>query len=150
MNFKRDSGKRAKVEHQTKTEQVEDRPSLNAQADSYDSGELTRGDNPLCKTIVPANLLREFQDFEIRLSERMASLNPPHDADYDRCMFCWLKHTMEATNPWMREAMGRFLLFTGAHYEMYYSTTGGSKCIECDGPLPLGKNEATGADRSEF
>jgi hypothetical protein len=52
----------------------------------------------------------------------MASLNPPHDADYDRCMFCWLKHTMEATNPWMRDAMGRLLLFTGAHYEMYYST----------------------------
>ena len=60
MNFKRDSGKRAKVEHQAKTEQVKDRPNLNAQAESFDFGELTRSGNPLRKTIVPANLLREF------------------------------------------------------------------------------------------
>jgi hypothetical protein len=33
---------------------------------------------------------------------------------------------------------------------MYYRTIVGSKCIECDGSLPLGKDETTGADRSEF
>ncbi len=123
---------------------------MNATPESFDFGDLTRSENPLRKTTVPANLLREFQDFEIRLSEKMASYNPPHDADYDRCMFCWLKHTMEAADPSTRDSMGRFLLFTGAYYEMYYSTAKDSKCIECDGSLPLGKDEATGADRSEF
>ena len=33
---------------------------------------------------------------------------------------------------------------------MYYNTAEGSKCTECNGTLPLGKDESTGADRSEF
>jgi len=48
------------------------------------------------------------------MNEKMESFNPPHNADYARCMFCWLKHTMAAADPLMRGLMGRFLLFTGA------------------------------------
>jgi hypothetical protein len=33
---------------------------------------------------------------------------------------------------------------------MYHSTVVGGKCIQCKGSLPLGKDEATGADRSKF
>jgi hypothetical protein len=58
---------------------------------------------------------------------------------------------MEATNPWMGDAMGTFILFLAPTTRFTtYSTAEGSKCIECDGSLPLGKDEATGADRSEF
>ena len=95
-------------------------------------------------------LLREFEAFEIRMNEEMERINQSHNADYDRCMFCWLRHTMPAQVPSMRDLMGRFLLFSRAQYQMYYRTIVGSKCIECGGSLPLGKDEATGADRSEF
>ena len=112
LNFKRDndiySNKRAKVEQ-------DDRPLHTAgEASTYDFGDLTRQENPLRKLCIPMELLREFQDFEIRINEKMASFNPPHNVDYARCMFCWLKHTMAAADPLMRDLVGRFLLFTGA------------------------------------
>ena len=152
LNFKRDCVKQVKAEHRVKTEDIRESSNAKAKAEPepYDFGDLTRSENPLRKLVVPTELLREFEAFEIRMSEKMASYNPPHSADYDRCMFCWLKHTMKAADPSMRDSMGRFLLFTGAYYEMYYSTLEGSKCIECEGSLPLGKDETTGADRSEF
>ena len=74
-------------------------------------------------------LLWEFQEFEVRMNENMERINKNHNADYDRCMFCWLKNTMAAADPLMRDLMARFLLFSRAQYEMYYSTLEGGKCV---------------------
>ena len=98
-------------------------------ADTFDFGSLARQENPLRKLIVPIELLREYQDFEIRMGDAMERLNQSHSADYDRCMFCWLKNTMAGADPLLRDLMGRFLLFSGAQFEMYYSTNEGGKCI---------------------
>jgi hypothetical protein len=104
----------------------------------------------LRKLVVPTELLREFEMFEKRMCDEMERINSRHSADYDRCMFCWLRQTMTGPDPTERNLMGRFLLFSRAWYEMYNSTVEGGKCVECDGSLPLGKDETTGEDRSEF
>ena len=96
LNFKWDQEKknseikRRKVEHQIKIEHVAKPLHMFIGAATYNFGELTRQENPLRNLTVPIELLREFQDFEIRMGEMMERLNSSHKADYDRCMFCWL------------------------------------------------------------
>ena len=154
MNSKNDhfnnGNKRAKVEPPVKAKKEVKPQQMAAKAGAFDFGDPTRSENPLRKLVVPTALLWEYEKFEKHILEEMESINSPHSADYDRCMFCWLRHTMTAPDPSERNLMGRFLLFSRAWHEMYYSTLEGSKCIECNGSLPLGKDETTGEDRSEF
>ena len=102
------------MDHKVKIDQVSNPLFIQVKAATYDFGELTRQENPLRKLIVPIELLREFEDFEIRMGEMMERLNPSHNADYDRCMFCWLKNTTAAADPLLGDLMGRFLLFSQA------------------------------------
>ena len=81
---------------------------------SFDFGDLTGKENPLRKLVVPMELLREYEEFERRMNEKMERVNQIHKADYDRCMFCWLELTMPAPVPSMRNLLGRFLLFSQA------------------------------------
>ena len=60
LNFKRDTGKRAKVEHRVKVEQVDDSLGMIKAKESYDFGDLSSKENPLRKLVVPMELLWEF------------------------------------------------------------------------------------------
>ena len=105
-----------------KAKQEEYAQPMVAKAAPYNFGSPTRSENPLRKLVVPTELLREFEMFEKRMCDEMERINSRHSADYDRCMFCWLRQTMTGPDPTERNLMGRFLLFSRAWYEMYYST----------------------------
>ena len=125
-------------------EHAETSAHIVSEASQYDFGDLNGKENPLRKLVVPKHLLQEFKMFENRLCQEMENMNHRHNADYERCMFCWLEHTITSPDKSERDLIGRFLLFSRAWYEMYFSTLEGGKCIDCDGSLPLGRDKSTG------
>jgi hypothetical protein len=87
---------------------------------------------------VPKHLVEHFELLGLHMRHTMQDWNPNEPAQHERCLVCQLRGLIP--EPWKREAMVQFLIFSEAHILMFKNTPRDKHCQECGGRLPLGKD----------